>query len=90
MTRAKVREVFTLYIEMFRRNQPSVQPVRNTAASGPYNEACHILWMCYQAQTSTNCQKDFRWLGFVQGWLWARSYYTIDELKQHNKPEGVG
>ena len=30
-------------------------------------------------------EKAFRWLGFIQGVLWARGYYTLDQLKDHNR-----
>ncbi len=30
--------------------------------------------------------KVFRWLGFIQGCLWAARLYTINELKDHNRP----
>lgn len=33
-------------------------------------------------------EKAFRWLGFVQGVLWTEGVYTIEEMKNHNKPEG--
>lgn len=32
-------------------------------------------------------EKAFRWLGFIQGVLWAEGVYSIDELKDHNKPK---
>jgi len=31
-------------------------------------------------------EKAFRWLGFVQGCLWACRVYTVDQLKHHNMP----
>lgn len=30
--------------------------------------------------------KVFRWLGFVQGVLWVCRVYTLEELKNHNRP----
>jgi hypothetical protein len=30
--------------------------------------------------------KVFRWLGFVQGVLWSEGAYTLEELKNHNRP----
>ena len=30
--------------------------------------------------------KAFRWLGFIQGCLWAMGCYTSEELKNHNRP----
>lgn len=32
--------------------------------------------------------KLMRWLGFLQGALWVKGIYTIDEMRAHNKPEG--
>lgn len=29
--------------------------------------------------------KLMRWLGFMQGVLWATGVYTIDQLKEHNR-----
>ena len=31
-------------------------------------------------------EKVFRWLGFIQGFLWGQGIYTLDELKEHNRP----
>lgn len=30
-------------------------------------------------------EKLMRWLGFMQGAMWDMGYYTIDELKNHNR-----
>jgi len=30
----------------------------------------------------------YRWLGFIQGVLWASKAYTLAELKDHNRPPG--
>jgi len=32
-------------------------------------------------------EKGFRWLGFIQGVLWSEGYYSIEELKNHNRPD---
>lgn len=31
-------------------------------------------------------EKFMRWLGFIQGVLWHRRWFTLDELKEHNRP----
>jgi hypothetical protein len=33
-------------------------------------------------------EKGFRWLGFIQGVLWMEKIYTIQEMKDHNRPDG--
>lgn len=30
--------------------------------------------------------KFMRWLGFIQGVLWQRKWFTLEELKEHNRP----
>ena len=32
-------------------------------------------------------EKLMRWLGFVQGVLWTKRIYTLEELKEHNMPD---
>lgn len=31
-------------------------------------------------------EKAFRWLGFVQGCLWSTGQYSLEDLKNHNRP----
>lgn len=30
-------------------------------------------------------EKAFRWLGFIQGVMWAQRVYSLDSLKNHNR-----
>jgi hypothetical protein len=30
-----------------------------------------------------------RWLGFLQGVLWSHDFYTLDDLKNHSRPDPV-
>lgn len=32
-------------------------------------------------------EKAFRWLGFIQGCLWSFGEYSLEELKNHSKPD---
>jgi len=32
-------------------------------------------------------EKAFRWLGFMQGCLWSLGIYSLDDLKNHNRPK---
>ncbi len=34
-------------------------------------------------------EKAFRWLGFIQGSLWLAGRYTLDGLKNHNRPDST-
>lgn len=33
-------------------------------------------------------EKLMRWIGFVQGALWVSHIFTLEELKDHNRPDG--
>lgn len=51
----------------------------------------HLAWMCKKGillAEEGSLDKAFRWLGFVQGVLWALSIYPIHDLKNHNRPDG--
>lgn len=42
----------------------------------------HLRWML-ATMPGLSAEKANRWLGFVQGVLFALDYYTIDELRAH-------
>lgn len=53
----------------------------------------HLLGMLPQMrsflvgiESDTEKMKFMRWLGFIQGVLWQRGWFTLDELKEHNRP----
>lgn len=48
----------------------------------------HLLWMTTEARTFPDDKigKMNRWLGFVQGSLWAMGYVTIEQMKNLNMP----
>jgi len=35
-------------------------------------------------------EKAFRWLGFIQGCLWSTDQFSLDDLKNHNRPYASG
>lgn len=49
----------------------------------------HALWMIHQARefAAGNPEKAHRWLGFVQGVIWATGLATIEEMKEDNRPQ---
>ena len=56
--------------------------------SDTWNSYSHIRWMLSQIPTFVNegkLEKSFRWLGFVQGFLWTNGDFTISEMKNHNR-----
>jgi hypothetical protein len=44
----------------------------------------HIKWML--EELPEDLDKANRWLGFIQGVLWANGMYTIDDMREHNRP----
>jgi len=34
---------------------------------------------------SKSSEKMHRWLGFIQGVLWCEGFFTLEELKEHNR-----
>jgi hypothetical protein len=34
--------------------------------------------------------KANRWLGFVQGVMWMTGFYSVDEMREHNRSERDG
>jgi len=39
---------------------------------------------CISAESEAAWEKANRWLGFMQGVLWAQGSFTLNELKGHN------
>lgn len=95
MTDDKIRDVLELY-EMMLNGPPAWDPPPNNARLD------HLLTMIpkmremldaiAQIQHGTErhlkIEKLMRWLGFMQGVLWSKGIYSIDELRAHNMPEG--
>jgi len=49
----------------------------------------HIRWMIQEIpkliDNPHKIEKANRWLGFVQGVLWIKGYFTIEKMKDHNR-----
>lgn len=52
-----------------------------------YKHLSYMLWRIPQFIRAGRKEKANRWLGFVQGALWAHDDYTIEEMKEHNRPD---
>lgn len=51
-----------------------------------YKHLLYMLWKIPHFIEEGRKEKANRWLGFVQGVLWAKDIYTIEEMKEHNRP----
>jgi hypothetical protein len=50
----------------------------------------HVAWMvseCRAMLADGRREKVMRWLGFMQGVLWATGKHTISRLKKMNRPD---
>jgi len=88
----KILEVINTYREAF--ESMGIRPERHPdwLKPGSSKEAAlaHCYYMINQMENfveEKRIEKVFRWLGFVQGILWMTEQYTIDELKNHNRPD---
>lgn len=55
-------------------------------------EPGHLLWMCEQIPTflqEGRREKAMRWLGFLQGALWAYRWRSVEAMKTDNAPKGT-
>lgn len=66
-----------------RGKYPNVEAVRH---QGGGTKPEHVAWMCEETRALPK-QKAHRWLGFIQGYLWADGIATIDEMRVWNTHE---
>lgn len=84
MTKNKVREVLTIY-------QRKLETISYLSPYGlkDIENLLHCKEMIpkiFQFLLEDRMEKVFRWLGFIQGVLYSNELYTIEEMKEHNKP----
>jgi hypothetical protein len=90
MTPDKVREVVALYRTMFAELIDGRSHKCSTDGTPDEHRALLHCWAMLdeleQFTREGRMEKAFRWLGFIQGCLWTCGVYSLDELKDHNKP----
>jgi len=90
MTGDKVREVIAIYRKKF--EEMGISKKRSSLSSFPNSDndfLAHCHGMLNEMEIfiqEGRMEKTFRWLGFIQGCLWRAGVYTIDEVKNHNRP----
>lgn len=85
MTPEKVRSVLDLYEREVKVAATTFERWGMKSA-----ELEHVLTMIPQMRTFIDegrMDKTFRWLGFVQGVLYCEGVYTIEQMKNHNRPD---
>jgi hypothetical protein len=100
MTSEKLRSVFKFYEEHIREYHPELSPTQMdddcTRIKSPHISDDmywgHMLFMTVQGQKFVDLgkiEKAMRWLGFLQGILWEDDHFTLDDLKNHSRPDLV-
>lgn len=98
MTPEKTKSVFAWYRAFLDREYPEVEAAQmpgrcTTARSGGLHYtivAAHYKFMCDEAQRFVDAgriEKAMRWLGFLQGAFWRCGRFTLDDLKNHLRPD---
>lgn len=72
------------------RQLPDAPELARTS-SLPTPELFHVRYMISEMQVMLanpqKTEKAMRWLGFIQGVLWAKQIFTLEELKNHSRPD---
>ena len=90
MTSEKVLEVIETYRKLFvERNIGKIEYPHDKLLDGEVHGLEHshgMLDKMAKFVREGRMEKTFRWLGFVQGVLWATRVYPLTDLKNHNRP----
>ncbi len=96
MTPSKIAQVLTDYdnsLNKYAKENSTEGPNRWGDLAGDDSERIsHAHWMVREAITfiaAGRIEKAHRWLGFIQGVLWSCGHFTIDQMKEHNRPDEV-
>ena len=90
MDGAKIREVLDIYRKEFKKQKISKKEFPHFSLLPTREQAlAHCYTMFDKMEvflTEGRIAKTFRWLGFIQGVLWVLGVYTLEQLKNHNRP----
>ena len=84
MTKEQITKACDLYLEVL----PDPVCGRDIHPMALSQKMAHVAWMCTELKSpefSDDMEKNMRWLGFIQGILWSKGYFTIEELSDHNR-----
>lgn len=69
---------------------PAERQATDSPPGGRESALRHARWMCQQIPSqvaSGDVEKAMRWLGFVQGTLWASGTKSVDSMRADNTAE---
>lgn len=90
MTPEKIKQVIQRYREQFVALgiEPKEFPHGELVGSskGTLEHCSSMLDRMETFVSEGHLEKAFRWLGFIQGCLWMQGVYSLDALKEDNRP----
>lgn len=88
MTTEKLKEVLGYYADWI-DEVGNCAPVEHSGDGDDPTHLEHLHWMCDRAELdfvpAGEIDKAMRWLGFVQGVLCAKGYFTLAQLREHSR-----
>lgn len=95
MTTQQIKEIIHKYRTVINSAGLTAQEFPlNQYAINSNDQLKHCLYMIDKLEDfitdNSKQEKAFRWLGFIQGVLWAHCMYTIEELKGDNSVRDTG
>ena len=76
-------KLIQIYADLLGDNYPPQKAIMDDNLSEYHEQMCHLSYMLTILYDTTDENKLNRWLGFIQGVLWASHQQTIDQLRQH-------
>ncbi len=90
MTGVKILEAVETYEQLFaERGMQRVKVSHDMVPQNAGEQLGHAYAMLPQLRefvAEGRLEKAFRWLGFIQGVLWANGVFVLEDLKNHNRP----
>lgn len=62
-----------------------MEPKERLKKSADLNHLLEMIPKAISFMHDQRTEKAMRWLGFIQGSLWAHGIYNIEEMKNHNR-----
>jgi hypothetical protein len=92
----EMKKVLAFCLDVLNTGYPEVETARYDSQRLE-DESCvlilslgYLKFICIEAAKFVDegrIEKAMRWLGFLQGVLWARGFYSLDDLKNHSRPD---
>jgi len=91
MNADKILEVIAIYRGFFTKE--GIDPVDFPHIDSPYyskemlSHCCGMIDKMEKFVREGRIEKAYRWLGFVQGCLWTTGVCSLEDLKNHSRPD---